>query len=399
MRVISFAKKKFRPGHSYRLAEWNQLPPSDQEMLSGLYDEEEVYGIFQPLTSSTHLTKKVAYKEVALLYMHLKETDQLPHYLFLNGGEKLNETITQLVLDEILEIECEGNFASGTAAIKVIFGETIFDDGLIPDHLSKLSMDAIQYALLIKNPDLRSLSQQLYTFNTIPWDAHTKSKFYAAHSIPQFLFPEESGKLNDLLSKSWESNNVSEKKYWLSWWKKKRGDPYGIALNKPTFKLYISSVIDELPILLKIAIPILSASPAFSFKVGGNIEALLRPDKMVVYFENYEELMETALLLKTALSGISAHGVPFTAQIDEAGILSWGVDPAGADVLSIIESGSWRMKVADQLALAILQAKKDGLDFQESIPFIRAKLFSAGINIADWTAIAFAKIPHHKIIS
>ena len=70
MRSISFAKEKLRPGSSYQLVEWNDLNITEQEMLSGLYDETEVYGIFQPIISLSHLTKKVAYKEVALLYLH-----------------------------------------------------------------------------------------------------------------------------------------------------------------------------------------------------------------------------------------------------------------------------------------------------------------------------------------
>lgn len=371
--------------------EWNHLSPAEQGMLSGLYDEDEVYGIFEPLISSAHITKKVAYTEVALLYLHLKETNYLPHYLFLSAGEKLNETITQLVLDEILEIECEGSFASGTAAIKIFFGETFFENHIVPNHLSKLSMEAIQYALLIKDPDLRSLSQQLYTFNTTPWDANTKSGFYAKHSIKQFLFPDSSIELNNLLSSHWESNNLSEKKYWLSWWKKKSIDNYGISSNKPTFKLYISPAIVDLPKVFEVSVRILSASAVFSFKIGGNVEALLRPDKMVVYFENFVSLMETATLLKKELTGYKTQGVPFTSQIDEQGMLSWGVDPADSDVLSAIEAGSWRMKVTDQLALAILQAQKDKLNLQQAIPFIRAKLLSAGINTESWTSIEHSK--------
>jgi hypothetical protein len=164
-----------------------------------------------------------------------------------------------------------------------------------------------------------------------------------------------------------------------------------LTSNKPTFKLYISPVINDLPKVLECVIPILHSSAAFNFKIGGNVEALLRPDKMVIYFENRKELMETASFLKKELIGYKTQGVPFTSQIDEQGILSWGVDPADADVLSAIEAGSWRSKVTDQLALAILQVQKDKLNLQQSIQFIRAKLFSVGINIADWTAVEFAK--------
>jgi hypothetical protein len=387
---ISFVKEKLRPGSSYQLVEWNELNITEQKMLSGLHDEAEVYGIFQPLFSSSHLTKKVAYKEVALLYLHLNKTNNLPHYLFLSAEEKLNETITQLVLDNILEIEYEGNFVSGTAAVKAIFGETFFENEIIPDYLSKLSMGAIQYALLLHDLDMRSLSRKLYTFNTTPWNEYAKSKFYAEHSIKEFLFPSANKEINNLLSEFWLSN-LSEGKYWLSWWKKKANEDFLITSDKPTFKLYISPVINDLPKVFQRVIPILSASSVFNFKIGGNIEALLRPDKMVVYFENRKELMETASLLKKELKGYKSQGVPFTSQIDEQGILSWGVDPADSAVLSTIEAGSWRLKVTDQLALAILQAQKDRLNLQLSIQFIRKKLLSVGINTESWTSIEHSK--------
>jgi hypothetical protein len=97
--------------------------------------------------------------------------------------------------------------------------------------------------------------------------------------------------------------------------------------------------------------------------------------------------MDIALILKKELSGFTAQGVPFTAQIDESGLLSWGLDPPDTDVLSQIEAGSWRMKVTDQLALAIIQSRNENLPIEESIAFIRAKLLSVGINIMDWTVV------------
>jgi hypothetical protein len=95
--------------------------------------------------------------------------------------------------------------------------------------------------------------------------------------------------------------------------------------------------------------------------------------------------MQTAALLKKELSVYIAQGVPFTAQIDEKGLLSWGTDPPSSDVLTAIEGGSWRLKVTDQLALAIIRAQTDELDFQQTILFVRAKLFSVGISAEDWT--------------
>jgi hypothetical protein len=391
VRSISFVKEKLRPCPFYQLIEWNQLNISQQEMLSGLYDEAEVYGIFLPADKSSNLTLKVAYKEVALLYLHLGKTNILPRYLFLSGEQKINATIAQLVLDNILEMECKGNFVSGSAAIKAIFGETLFETAIIPDRISQLSLEAIQYGLLLRNMDRRSLSYKLYTFNTIPWDSYAKSKFYVDSSVKEFLFSSAKNEINNLLKKYWKPDNLSEEKYWLSWSRIGADKNYFITPDKPTFKLYISPAIHDLPIVFDRAIRVLSVSQTLSFKTGSTIQGLLRPDKMVAYFESIEALMETATLLKKEFTGYAPHGVAFTAQVDETGMLSWGVDPPLTDILSVIEAGSWRLKVTDQLALAIMQAQTDKLNLRESIHFIKAKLLSVGINPENWTSVNHTK--------
>ncbi|MCW3120263.1 MAG: hypothetical protein JWM28_4345, partial [Chitinophagaceae bacterium] len=79
--------------------------------------------------------------------------------------------------------------------------------------------------------------------------------------------------------------------------------------------------------------------------------------------------------------------VPFSAQLDKSGLLSHGEDPPKADMLDLIEGGSWRTRVTDQLALAILQAKKNQLNWQQSVGFIRAMLLSAGIDSYQWIPV------------
>ena len=378
-------KEKFRPGSMYHLVEWNQLNPEERKTLTGLYDEVDVYGIFQPAFTSPALTAKVAYREVALLYLHLQQSDLLPRYLIASGEQRLHETIVQLVLDSILEIEFNGDFVSGPAAVKAIFGNGFFESSVIPDRLSKLSMEGIQYAWTLRNPDARSIANKLYSFNTTPWDASARSDFYATYTVKKFLFPDSDISLNQLLNEQWNFLNANGKKAWLSWIRPTVNQSLSTQPGDFNFKLYISPIIKDLPEVFRLTVPIISSSPAFSFKVGGELPGLLRPDKMVVYFENKEALKETAAILEKELAGYSAQGVPFTSQLDKTGLLSWGSDPPESDVLTLIEGGSWRTKVTDQLALAIIRAKADRLDRQQAIHFIQAKLSAAGINTVDWT--------------
>jgi hypothetical protein len=286
VRSIPFATKKLRPGASYTLVEWHHLNIGEQQMLSGLYDEAEVYGIFRPSAGVHHLTQKVAYKEVALLYLHLVHTNILPRYLCINVESELHETIAQLVLDGILEMEDEGDFISGIRAVKAIFGETIGARSTIPSRLSTLSTQAIQYAFLLRNLNKRPLSYRLYTFNTMPWDEFARSKFHSGYSVKEFLLSSAECNIDSLLHEYWKFDNLSEEKYWLSWWRPAAERNYSIAADKPTFKLYLSPVISDLPNVFQDAIPVLTASAAFSFKVGSTVRGLLRPDKMVAYFAN-----------------------------------------------------------------------------------------------------------------
>ena len=369
------------------LVEWEKLGIGEQEMLSGLYDEAEVYGVFRPVLSSANLTLKVAYKEVALLYMHLQHSDTLPRYILTFSDGKSCETIAQLVLDGILEIEYEGKFVSGAAALKALYGEMLSDGPATSGRLAVLSMEGIRYALHLRDLDMRSLSNRLYTFNTIPWDVQARSKFLSHHSVKVFLFPAAQSETNMLLNKHWQPNDSSEEKYWFSWWKRGESQGQVTANDLPTYKLYISPVISDLPRLLNPVIKVLSSSKAFSFKIGATLQGLLRPDKMVAYFNNWLEMGQAAAAMSAELNGFTPHGVPFTAQIDETGILSWGVDPAETDVLSAIEAGSWRMRVTDHLALAIISAQTDQLDTKQALQFIRAKLYAAGINTEAWAAV------------
>lgn len=385
MRIPFLLKKKFRTASFYRLVEWNQLNQRERDILAGLSDEQEVYGVFRPVRTSSQLTSKVAYYEVALLYFHLQQSDVLPRYLITWPKERLNETIVQLVLDGILEIESNDNFVSGAAAVHAIFGNTVFKNAPLPDRLSDLSMKAIRYALLLRNSDIRSIANRLYSFNTIPYDAVAKSEFFSSRTVKEFLFLNTNGEHHNFLNKNWTFINNLEKKAWLVWSSSNSIQKFSTSPNSYTFKLYISPGLRELPEVFQQTVYALSESNAVSFKIGNSPHGLLRPDKMVAYFENFEDLKKGAARLEKKIAGCAVQGVPFTCQIDKTGLLSWGVDPPESDVLEAIEGGSWRTKITDQLAIAILQAQTERLSMSQTIDFIQAKLAATGINVTDWT--------------
>jgi hypothetical protein len=375
--------KKFRVSSCYCLTEWHFLSVHEQQLLHGLYDEEEVYGIFQPVSNNSAFTSKVAYKDVALLYMHVQQAGYLPAFV-LHDENKLHEVISQLVFDSILEIEWQGNYVSGTAAVQAIYGDVLPDVSVIPDRLSTLSANAIQYAMLLKHLNIRLMAQRLYTYNTIPMDAATRSTLNAANDTYWFLYSDET--TNEILRSHWTNLKPSSTFRWMAWTRPLQyhngHDETGL-----TFKLYISPQIKELAANFKTIVQTLNASTAYCFKTGNTVKDLLRPDKMVAYFKNKADLLKTAAILSKELEGCAVHGVPFTKQLDKTGLLSFGVDPLKKDILKLVDGGSWRTTVTGKLAAAIIQAQHNRLDTSAAMQFIRAKLSAFKINVADWTPV------------
>ena len=85
-----------------------------------------------------------------------------------------------------------------------------------------------------------------------------------------------------------------------------------------------------------------------SFKVGRGIHGLLRPDKMIAYFDDVARLRDVAAALTHALSGWPVHGVPFTTDLGGDGLVSWAVDPQGGAT-----GESWRAWLTARLAAAV----------------------------------------------
>jgi hypothetical protein len=122
------------------------------------------------------------------------------------------------------------------------------------------------------------------------------------------------------------------------------------------------------------------------FKIGKGAHGLLRPDKMVVYFTSYEDLIATAEQLKTELEGCPAHGVPFTAELAGEGLLSWGVDPSGqGQVLPWVGRESWRLWVTNRLAVALIATSTEDTANLEPWQFALRRLQLEGVDTGSWT--------------
>ena len=381
MKFQFLPERKFRAGNLYRLKEWSQLNDQQKESLAGLQDEAEVYGVFEPVTRSGNVPSKVAYREVTLLYFHLQHSNKLPHYLVFPRDQKINETVAALVLDGVLEVEWKGKFVSGADALAALCDGDIINEAHLPTYLSRLSYKAIHYAWTLSDQDERSIASRLYAFNTIPWDASMKMMFYEKHNVKDFLFSSIDDDTMNTLSEEWHSM-VTEKKEWLSWNRKATKtliDPQSPHI----YKLYVSPLLNDVPAVLARCVPAVNTSDAVSFKMGNTLQGLLRPDKMVMYFYSKESLIKMARVLKESLKGFPCQGVPFSSQLDDDGLLSWGQDP-GHEGQHIFENGSWRTVISEKLAAILVQAKKDQVKWPQAIAYIEATMQTRGIDIRNW---------------
>jgi len=117
---------------------------------------------------------------------------------------------------------------------------------------------------------------------------------------------------------------------------------------------------------------------------------MLRPDKLVAYFTTRELLDDAAGFLRRELAGCDAHGVPFSAGLDDSGLLSWGVDPPDDErVLRWLGRDSWRIWLARRLgaALSIARAARTA-DAVEPWRFAIERARRHGIDVETWTPSA-----------
>jgi hypothetical protein len=146
-------------------------------------------------------------------------------------------------------------------------------------------------------------------------------------------------------------------------------------------KLYVSPVPEALPDAFAPIVDALIAADVRSFKVGRGIEGLLRPDKLVAYFDDPDQMPRAVQALKRRLRGCPAQGVPFTADAGCDGLLSSGGDPPPGGA-----AASWRAwitaRLADSLVAKRCRAPPD------TVAAVLGDLRAAGIDTERWQAQA-----------
>lgn len=379
MTIEKLQNSVFRSNHNYDLIPYEKLDEKNKRIFSKLSENSDFYGILVPKKDNTSLSIKAVCHNTARLYQTLVLPGKIPEDIELaNGMEK----IEALIFDNIIEIKSDktDNFVSGINAYDNIdFEESTNKKGA----LYNISKDALLYGQELEINEKHILASRLYFYNRQPLTPSLSEVFLSSKKVMEYFFMDEYGHNYNLTRKNWRPIKIKGEfgKAWASF-ESLSEEP--VSDNNVTYKLYLSTNVDSLKKDLTNILKILSSSKAFHLKIGKRITEMLRPDNFMIYFKNKDELMTTADNLKAVLSDTVPIGVPFTAEIFNDGLLSWGIDPPNNYKKSfLLRQESWRSWICGQLASSIIDAKKEKNSL-ESWRFATKKLRLMGIDTERW---------------
>lgn len=280
-------------------------------------------------------------------------------------------TLVRMVLDGLLEVEIDGRFRAGGAAHRRLFKPRRSPSGW--SRILGLSHTALCLASLRDGQPAHELADRLYQFNSQPrsprWLRRCPHDAAAAALLSP---PSAASELDTAISGPWRVWDAPERAHLPQ-----RG-------RAPTFKLYVSSAPASTQAAATALLDTLrNRGGPVSCKLGQDVPSVLRPDRLVAYFDDPESLRATAALLRHTLAGMPAQGVPFTAPLDRRGLLSWGADFAvSGDLGGHPRERSWRGWVTSRLATALVAADRSGAP--DRVAFALDRVALDGVNVGNW---------------
>lgn len=378
----------FRANPNYELISYDRLPPSQQDYLQDLFKDEDFYGILQPINSNqTGLGIKSVCQKTALIFLTLQQPGTIPTYLKKLHPEKTDKLISQLVINHILQVKNQDKFVSGIEAINLQkFCVQVNSDKLLgTGKIAQLSLDALKYAQALAINDSSKLSARLYFYNRVPITSKLLQLYPSETEIAKYLQISHHYELEKIIKKQWrEVNSTQGDNFWRIWKFVDNLDSLD-SYKKAIYKLYISPTFEVLGDIFPTLVKIFTDLQIPQFKVGGKqIAGLLRSDKIIAYFDDFESLKKAADLIISSLPNTPAQGVPFTSELDNNGLLSWGIDPPSKEkLLKWQERESWRVWLTNRLAIGILSAKLSNSSL-EPWEFALYRLEGEGVEPKTW---------------
>lgn len=243
-------------------------------------------------------------------------------------------------------------------------------------RLSALSLQALHFAARLPGADEYRIARWLYRYGTLPRTPDIERDFGTNDEPMAVLGLTANGLARRRLA---EVYNGATYPGWHSF-----SHQAASAVGHTRFKLYVSPRPEALASAFPIIVDRFSHLDVCAFKVGRGLDGLLRPDKIVAYFESRAHLNQVAAELAVALSGCPAQGVPFTApflgtETAASGLLSQGIDPPPGT-----EAASWRAWITRRLAKLLVEARPATGPVAAEAALFAAKV--AGIDTRNWSA-------------
>jgi hypothetical protein len=281
-------------------------------------------------------------------------------------------TVARLILDGALELDGPHGVVSGPPAWEALYSA---QPDLDPrSRLARLSRQAVRAATTADVASAAELSGRLYAYNRLPASAPIRQRYRSPERVRAALggAGARSGRLRGYAEVPAPG--------WSCWRARAAAD----RDDASRFKLYVSPGADDLGDVLGHSIAMASRLGAFGFKVGADLCNLLRPDKFVAYFDDRDAALDAGRILARELRGADAQGVPFSAQLDDTGLVSWGVDPAEHGDLT--QGPSWRRWLTDRLAGALWLARTSRGPLEPSA-FALARIALEGVDPRTWEPV------------
>jgi len=235
--------------------------------------------------------------------------------------------------------------------------------------IEHLSLAALRMAAsgLPEEPGI--VAQWLYRFGTVPRGLAIDRDFGPDDDPMAVLGMTVGDNVRRLLETAYEATS-------LSGWYSFARTPTQLQFA-PACKLYVSPRPEALADAFPRIAHELVRFDVRSFKVGRGIEGLLRPDKIIAYFDDRAHMEAVIAALDRALWGCPAQGVPFTAEAGGNGLLSTGVDPPPGNTPT-----SWRSWVTKRLATSLTVGRATSNEDPVAAALINIRL--AGVDPERW---------------
>lgn len=211
------------------------------------------------------------------------------------------------------------------------------------ERLRDLSLAALFVAASGALDDETAVARRLYRFGSMPRAPHLDDDFGPGDDPMAVLGLTAGGPVRRLLEGVYEPSTLPG---WYSFARQPVRE-----LRHAACKLYISPRPEAIGDTFPRVAATLAHAGVRSFKVGRGIAGVLRPDKIVAYFDDAAHLEVVRRAVLRRLRGCRPHGVPFTADAGGDGLLSWGIDPPPAAV-----PVSWRSWLTRRMAAHLVAA-------------------------------------------